>query len=183
MTAVIFSASSGSHNKTVQTSLYLSSLFVVQPSLRTSSMNALPRFVPEQVPGCPPSPESFPPPRCGSTQIQFIDCCHAFISSTHHGSGACQVEGAVGPVTVLGAQGVEEGTQQVEDLNLEGVRGLVACVEGAEEDSCYSPVADTLVASWVAGRKKEEAEGLEVVLQTDRRGGDMAALGVRSWAA
>lgn len=52
------------------------------------------------------------------------------------------------------------------------------------EGSCCSLVADTLVASWVVGSWKEEVEGLEVVLQAvGRRGGDMAVLGVRSWAA
>lgn len=87
-------------------------------------------------------------------------------------------------MTVLGAQEVEEGTQQVGDLYLEGVRGPVACVGAVGEDSCCSQVADTSAASWVGGRWKEEAEGLEVVLQAvDRHGGDMAVLGERSWAA
>lgn len=87
-------------------------------------------------------------------------------------------------MTVLGAQGVEEGTQQAGDLYLEGVRGPAACVGAVVEGSYCSPVADTLGASWVAGSSKEEAEGLEVVLQgADRRGGDTVGLGVRSWAA
>lgn len=87
-------------------------------------------------------------------------------------------------MTVLGAQGVEEGTQQVGGLYLEGVRGLVACVGVGAEGNCCSQVGDMLVASWVGGRRKEEVEGLEVALQgVDRHGGDMAVLGVRSWAA
>lgn len=86
-------------------------------------------------------------------------------------------------MTVLGAQGVE-GTQQVGGLYPEGVRGPVAYVEVAAEGSCCSPVADRLGLSWVVGRKKEEEGGLEVELQVgDRREGDMAVLGVRSWAA
>lgn len=87
-------------------------------------------------------------------------------------------------MTVLGAQEVEEGSQQVADLYLEGGRGLAACVGAVAEGSCCSLVEDRLAASWVAGMWKEEAEGLEEVpLAADRRGGDMAELGVRSWAA
>lgn len=48
---------------------------------------------------------------------------------------------------VLGAQGVEEGTQQVEGLSLEEERGLVACVEVVAEGSCCSPEVDKLGAS------------------------------------
>ncbi len=87
-------------------------------------------------------------------------------------------------MTVLGAQEVEEGTQQAGDLYLAGVHGPAACVEAVAEGSCCNPVVDTLAASWVVGGWKEEAEGLEVVLQAvDRRGGDMAVLEVRSWGA
>lgn len=94
------------------------------------------------------------------------------------------MEGAGAPVTVLGAQGVED-TQQAGDLLLEGARGLAACVEVAAEGSCCSLVADRLAPSWVAGSWKEEEEGgPEVVLQAvDRREGDMAVLGARSSAA
>lgn len=80
-------------------------------------------------------------------------------------------------MTVLGAQGVEEGSQQVEDLSLEEVRGLVACVEAVVEGSCCNLEVDR----WAVGSWKEEVEGLEVVLQAvDRHGGDMVALAVRS---
>lgn len=76
---------------------------------------------------------------------------------------------------------MEEGTQQVGGLNLEGARGPAACVAEVE-GSCCSPVVDMLAASWVADSWKEEAEGLEVVLQAeDTR--DTAGSGVRSWAA
>lgn len=116
--------------------------------------------------------------------MQFTDCCSALISSTHHGSGACQAEGAGAPVTVLGARGVEEGTQQAEDLYPEGGRGPAACVGAVVEGSCCSPVADSLAASWVAGNLKEEVEGQEEVLQAaDKHGGDMVVLEARSWAA
>lgn len=53
------------------------------------------------------------------------------------------MEGAGALVTVLGARGVEEGSQQEGDLYLEGVRGLVACAEVVEEGNCCSPAADT----------------------------------------
>lgn len=84
-------------------------------------------------------------------------------------------------MTVLGAQGVEEGTQQVGGLNLEGARGPAACVAAAE-GSCCSLVVDMLAASWVADSWREEVEGLEAVLQAeDTR--DTAVSGVRSWVA
>lgn len=87
-------------------------------------------------------------------------------------------------MTVLGAQGVEEGTQQAGALYLEGVRDPAACVEAVAEGSCYNLEADTPAASWAVGRRREEGEDLEVVLQVaGRRGGDTAGLGVRSWAA
>lgn len=88
-------------------------------------------------------------------------------------------------MTVLGAQGVEEGTQQVGDLYLEGARARVACVGVVAEGSCCSQVGDTSGAGLAAGSwKEEEVEGLEAVLQAaDRRGGDTAVLGVHSWAA
>lgn len=63
-----------------------------------------------------------------------------------------------------------------------GVHGLAACVEAAAEGSCCSPVVDRLVASWGAGRWREEVVALEVVLQAvDRR--DRAVLVEHSWAA
>lgn len=126
-------------------------------------------------------------PSGGSALLQLRDFCHtlsALISSTHHGSGACRAEGVGAPVTVLGAQGVEEGTQQVEGLSLEGVRGPAACVEAVVEGSCCSPAEDRLGASWVVGRWKEEEGGLEVELRVGgRREGGTAVSGVRSWAA
>lgn len=51
------------------------------------------------------------------------------------------------------------------------------------EGSCCSQVADTLAPSWEVDRWKEAA-GLEGGQQAvDRRVGDMAILGVRSWVA
>lgn len=52
-----------------------------------------------------------------------------------------------------GAQGVEEGTQQVADQYPEGGRGLVACAVEVVEDSCCSQEADMSVAGWVVGRR------------------------------
>lgn len=87
-------------------------------------------------------------------------------------------------MTVLGAQEVEEGSQQAADLYLEGGRGLAACVGAVAEGSCCSLVEDRSAASWVAGMRKEEVEGLEEVLSVaGRRGGGTVELGVRSWAA
>lgn len=87
-------------------------------------------------------------------------------------------------MTVLGAQGVEEGTQLVAGLCPAAARGPAACVEAVVEGSCCSPAVDRLGASWVAGRWKEEGVGPEVVLQVaDRRGDDTAVLGGRSWVA
>lgn len=57
------------------------------------------------------------------------------------------MEGAGAPVAVLVAQAEEEGTLQVGDLYLEGVRGPAACVVVVEEDNYCSPVVDTLGAS------------------------------------
>lgn len=74
------------------------------------------------------------------------------------------MEGEGAPVTVLGAQEVEEGSQQVGDLYLEGVRGLVACVGAAAGGSCCSLVEDRSEASWAVGSWKEEVEGLEEAL-------------------
>lgn len=57
------------------------------------------------------------------------------------------------PVIAPGAQGVEEGTQQVVDQYPEGGHDLVACaVVVVVEDSCCSLEVDTSVASWVVGR-------------------------------
>lgn len=57
-------------------------------------------------------------------------------------------------------------------------------MEAAAEGSCCSPAADTLAPSWAAGSWKEAAEGLEAVARAaDRRGGDTAVSGARSWAA
>lgn len=93
------------------------------------------------------------------------------------------MEGAGAPVTVLGAQGVEEGMQQEEGLSLEGVRGLGACVEGVAEGNCCNLEAGKSGASWVVGRWKEE-EGQEAeLLVVDRHGGDMVVLAARNWAA
>lgn len=50
-------------------------------------------------------------------------------------------------MTVLGAQGEGEGTQQVEGQFLEGVHGLVACVEAVVEGSCCNLEEDRLGAS------------------------------------
>ncbi len=85
-------------------------------------------------------------------------------------------------MTVLGALGVEEGSQQAGDLCQEGARGPAACVGVVVEGSCCSLVAGRLAANLVAGRWKEEAEDPEVVLQAADRH-DMAGVGVRSWVA
>lgn len=93
------------------------------------------------------------------------------------------MEGAGAPVTVLGAQGVEEDMQQVEGLSLEGVHGPVACVEVVVEGNCCSLEVGKSGASWVVGSWKEEV-GLEVeLLVVDRREGGMVVWVVRSWAA
>lgn len=81
---------------------------------------------------------------------------------------------------------MEEDTQPVGDLYLEGARAWAAYVGAVAVGSCCSRAEDTSGASLVAGRRKEEGglEGLEAVPRAaDRHEGGTAVLGVRSWAA
>lgn len=103
------------------------------------------------------------------------------ISSSHRGSGAYLVVGARAPVIAPEAQEVEEGSQQVADQYLEGEHGLAACVVAVAEDSCCSLEVDMLVASWVAGRWKEEGDLEEVLWEGDTH--DTVALGWHKWVA
>ena len=86
------------------------------------------------------------------------------------------------PGIAPGAQGVEEGSQQVVDQYPEGGRGPVACAVAVVGDSCCSLEVDMSVASWVVGRRWEAVEDLEAVLW---EGGthDTEASGRHKWVA
>lgn len=67
-------------------------------------------------------------------------------------------------------------------LSQEGVRGLVACVEGEAVGSCCILAVDRLGVSWAVGSLKAEVEGLGAALQVEGRR-DMVAWEGRSWEA